>query len=115
MCGGLTERQHLFFLHQPGAHFALEYGLSARRAEPLAVNNTQAAQVSLVAVLDKRGKRFAGLVCAQAMEVKFRAQRPMSLAQFSQRVCRNAISGEGQTLIAIEQRIGCEIGQPAEF
>lgn len=66
-------------------------------------------------VFDECGERLARLVCAQTVEIEFGPERPMPPAQLSKGVGRNAISREGQALIAVEKGVGGEVRESAEF
>lgn len=68
-----------------------------------------------MAVFDECGERLARLVCAQTVEIEFGPKRPMPPAQLSKGVGRNAISREGQALIAVEKGVRGEVRESAEF
>jgi hypothetical protein len=111
----LAECQDLLLLHQPGSNLVLQNRFFACRSQAFAMHNPKATEVSAMTVFDESGERLSRFVCAQTVKIEFGPKRPMPPAQLSKGVGRNAISREGQALIAVEKGVRGEVRESAEF
>src|SRR5947208_5773385 len=97
----LHVREHFATPHELLADAALQHGLAAFRAQPLAMDDPNAAQPTTLAVREESGGGLHRLIARQTMQVQVVLDHPVRAPQLSKDVARQSLAEENRVVFEL--------------